>query len=70
MRPEWVYDTHTSWINAEDIDLASVSKFTSFIELELNCQSMEGQNLLPFTGLTISISGVDDSQSSSQPPKG
>jgi DNA replication regulator DPB11 len=65
MRPEWIEETHARWINAEEVDLATVSTRLSPGVLA-DQQSTEGYKLLPFTGLVISVSGVADSMSVDQ----
>lgn len=48
MTPEWIRTAHESWIGGSDLDLV---------------EHQESHYLLPFRGLTIAISGIENSTS-------
>ncbi|KAG1735309.1 uncharacterized protein EDB91DRAFT_1144813 [Suillus paluster] len=45
MRPEWITDAHQVWLRGDDVDLA---------------ETVSGYRLAIFSGVTLSLSGIDD----------
>lgn len=56
LAPTWVEDSHKRWVSGQDIDVPAVSCSGGS---GADIQSIESHRLLPFTGLKISISGID-----------
>lgn len=56
LAPTWVEDAHRQWVSGAELDVPAV-RFRRVSSLTF--QSIEAHRLLPFTGLKISISGID-----------
>ena len=61
MRPEWITDAHDVWLHGDDVDLGEVSYAVTFVKHTLHrIQTVSKYRLPIFSGVTLSLSGIDD----------